>query len=309
MARGRDWITPRINGVRYVDQPPLLHWLVSASFGAAGVTPFAARLWPALAAVGCAALTARLGVALGGPAPRVARRAHGRREPRRVRLRPTARPELLFVFGSRSRGPGSCSRTRRPPAGARRLLRRPRRRDARPRLPRRARRRADHRRVLLAHARAARGPVDSVVGRPRGRRDRGALVSAHGIAEPGFPTAHGRRQPSLRLHASAPGSRRGRAAGVVRLSRPGAPRLPTLGARAALGARARLQAAAARRARATLAPARALVGGRRRPLRARAGDPASPTLSSRFRRSRSWRRASGTKRSRARPARRPPGRF
>ena len=30
--------------------PPLLHWLVSVSFGEAGVTPFAARLWPALAA-------------------------------------------------------------------------------------------------------------------------------------------------------------------------------------------------------------------------------------------------------------------
>src|SRR5438552_7252592 len=67
MVVAGDWITPRIDGVRYVDQPPLLHWLVSASFGAAGVTPLAARLWPALAAGGCAAVTARLGVVLGGP--------------------------------------------------------------------------------------------------------------------------------------------------------------------------------------------------------------------------------------------------
>ena len=84
--------------MRYVDQPPLLHWLVSASFGAAGVTPFAARLWPALAAVGCAALTARLGVALGGPrlgllaglmvAANLGVFVYGR----------TARLELLFVF-------------------------------------------------------------------------------------------------------------------------------------------------------------------------------------------------------------------
>ena len=98
MALARDWITPRIDGVRYVDQPPLLHWLVSASFGAAGATPFAARLWPALAAVGCAALTARLGIALGGPrlgllaglmvATNLGVFVYGR----------TARPELLFVF-------------------------------------------------------------------------------------------------------------------------------------------------------------------------------------------------------------------
>jgi 4-amino-4-deoxy-L-arabinose transferase-like glycosyltransferase len=98
MALARDWITPRIDGVRYVDQPPLLHWLISASSGVAGVTPFAARLWPALAAVGCAALTARLGVALGGPrlgllaglmaAANLGVFVYGR----------TARPELPFVF-------------------------------------------------------------------------------------------------------------------------------------------------------------------------------------------------------------------
>ena len=67
MVLGRDWVTPRVNGVRYFETPPLLYWLMSASFGAAGVTPFAARVWTALAAVGCAAVTARLGVVLGGP--------------------------------------------------------------------------------------------------------------------------------------------------------------------------------------------------------------------------------------------------
>jgi 4-amino-4-deoxy-L-arabinose transferase-like glycosyltransferase len=98
MALARDWITPRIDGVRYLEQPPLLHWLVSAAFGAAGVMPLAARLWPALAAVGCAALTARLGVVLGGPrlgllaglivAANLGVFVYGR----------TARPELPFVF-------------------------------------------------------------------------------------------------------------------------------------------------------------------------------------------------------------------
>jgi 4-amino-4-deoxy-L-arabinose transferase-like glycosyltransferase len=98
MLRSRDWLTPRIDGVRYVDQPPLLDWLLSALFGALGATPLAARLWPALAAVGCAALTERLGGALGGPrlgllaglmvAANLGAFVYGR----------TARAELLFVF-------------------------------------------------------------------------------------------------------------------------------------------------------------------------------------------------------------------
>jgi len=67
MALDRERIAPRIDGVPYFETPPLLYWLLSASFGAAGVTPLAARLWSALGAVGCAALTARLGVMLGGP--------------------------------------------------------------------------------------------------------------------------------------------------------------------------------------------------------------------------------------------------
>jgi 4-amino-4-deoxy-L-arabinose transferase-like glycosyltransferase len=67
MALDHERIAPRIDGVPYFETPPLLYWLLSASFGAAGVTPLAARLWSALAAVGCAALTARLGVMLGGP--------------------------------------------------------------------------------------------------------------------------------------------------------------------------------------------------------------------------------------------------
>jgi 4-amino-4-deoxy-L-arabinose transferase-like glycosyltransferase len=66
MARGRDWVVPRINGVRYFETPPLLYWLMAGSFEAAGVSPLSARFWTALAAVGCAAVTARLGVLLGG---------------------------------------------------------------------------------------------------------------------------------------------------------------------------------------------------------------------------------------------------
>ena len=67
MTRSGDAVTLTINGVRYFDKPPLLYWLMAASFGAGGVTPFTARLPSALAAVGVAAITARLGVLMGGP--------------------------------------------------------------------------------------------------------------------------------------------------------------------------------------------------------------------------------------------------
>jgi 4-amino-4-deoxy-L-arabinose transferase-like glycosyltransferase len=66
MAESGDWATPRVDGVRYFDKPPVLYWLMAASFDAAGVTPAAARVWSALAAVGCAVVTARLGTVLGG---------------------------------------------------------------------------------------------------------------------------------------------------------------------------------------------------------------------------------------------------
>jgi 4-amino-4-deoxy-L-arabinose transferase-like glycosyltransferase len=62
-----DWVTLRVNGVRYFDKPPLLYWLISASFAVAGPSEAAARVWPALAAVGVAAVTGRIGVMLGGP--------------------------------------------------------------------------------------------------------------------------------------------------------------------------------------------------------------------------------------------------
>jgi 4-amino-4-deoxy-L-arabinose transferase-like glycosyltransferase len=62
-----DGISLRINGVRYFDKPPLLYWSMAASFQALGTTPFAARLPAAVAAVGVAAVTAHLGLLLGGP--------------------------------------------------------------------------------------------------------------------------------------------------------------------------------------------------------------------------------------------------
>lgn len=62
-----DWVTLRLDGVRYFDKPPLLYWLMAGTFAWLGPTPYAARLPSALAAIACAAVTARLGILLGGP--------------------------------------------------------------------------------------------------------------------------------------------------------------------------------------------------------------------------------------------------
>jgi 4-amino-4-deoxy-L-arabinose transferase-like glycosyltransferase len=67
MRQTGDWLTLRVNGVRYFDKPPLLYWLMTASFAVGGPTEGAARVWPALSAIGLAAVTGRIGVMLGGP--------------------------------------------------------------------------------------------------------------------------------------------------------------------------------------------------------------------------------------------------
>jgi 4-amino-4-deoxy-L-arabinose transferase-like glycosyltransferase len=66
MLLSGDFVTPRLDAVRYFDKPPLLYWLISISSWPAGPTPFAARFWSALAAVGVAGVTAYLGILLGG---------------------------------------------------------------------------------------------------------------------------------------------------------------------------------------------------------------------------------------------------
>ncbi|HEX5531258.1 MAG TPA: hypothetical protein VFZ82_16940 [Methylomirabilota bacterium] len=64
--QGGSWITPRLNGVRYFDKPPLLYWLTAASFGRWGLTERAARLAPLLGALLAVAATTLLGVRLLG---------------------------------------------------------------------------------------------------------------------------------------------------------------------------------------------------------------------------------------------------
>ena len=66
MRASGDITTLRVDGVRYFDKPPLLYWLMAASFSIAGPTEAAARVWPALAGAGIAAVTGWIGTMLGG---------------------------------------------------------------------------------------------------------------------------------------------------------------------------------------------------------------------------------------------------
>lgn len=55
MLASGDFVTPRLNGVRYFEKPPLLYWCVAASFRLLGETEAAARLPVKLASLGLVA--------------------------------------------------------------------------------------------------------------------------------------------------------------------------------------------------------------------------------------------------------------
>ena len=58
MLASGDWITPRLNGVKYFEKPVLQYWMTASSFKIFGENEFAARFWPAI--TGFAALLAVL---------------------------------------------------------------------------------------------------------------------------------------------------------------------------------------------------------------------------------------------------------
>ncbi|HET7875768.1 MAG TPA: glycosyltransferase family 39 protein [Methylomirabilota bacterium] len=61
-----DWLTLRLNGVRYFDKPPALYWLTAGAFSVFGPSEWAARLVPLLAGLLAVAGTALLGARLLG---------------------------------------------------------------------------------------------------------------------------------------------------------------------------------------------------------------------------------------------------
>jgi 4-amino-4-deoxy-L-arabinose transferase-like glycosyltransferase len=61
MLQSGDWVTPRLDGVAYLEKSPLGYWLTATSYRIFGVTDWAARLPLALAAVVLCVLTYRFG--------------------------------------------------------------------------------------------------------------------------------------------------------------------------------------------------------------------------------------------------------
>jgi 4-amino-4-deoxy-L-arabinose transferase-like glycosyltransferase len=58
MAASSDWVTPRLDGLKYFEKPALQYWATAAAFRAFGESEGVARLWPAL--TGLLALVATL---------------------------------------------------------------------------------------------------------------------------------------------------------------------------------------------------------------------------------------------------------
>lgn len=48
MAVSGDWVTPRLNGIKYFEKPPLQYWATAASFKLFGEDEWTARLWSGL---------------------------------------------------------------------------------------------------------------------------------------------------------------------------------------------------------------------------------------------------------------------
>ena len=48
MVASGDWLTPRLNGLKYFEKPPLQYWATAAAYSAFGVSEWATRLWSAL---------------------------------------------------------------------------------------------------------------------------------------------------------------------------------------------------------------------------------------------------------------------
>ena len=48
MASTGDWVTPRLNGLKYFEKPPLQYWATALLFRAFGESEFVARLWVGL---------------------------------------------------------------------------------------------------------------------------------------------------------------------------------------------------------------------------------------------------------------------
>jgi 4-amino-4-deoxy-L-arabinose transferase-like glycosyltransferase len=63
-----DWVTPRLDGLKYFEKPPLQYWLTAASFGAFELDEWTARLPGAIAGFATVAVVAVTGAVIASPA-------------------------------------------------------------------------------------------------------------------------------------------------------------------------------------------------------------------------------------------------
>ena len=68
MVASGDWTTPRLNGFKYFEKPPLQYWMTAAAYEAFGIREWTARLWPALTGFLGVIFAFYLGRRLFGPA-------------------------------------------------------------------------------------------------------------------------------------------------------------------------------------------------------------------------------------------------
>lgn len=67
MAASGDWITPRLNGIKYFEKPALQYWITAAAYSIFGVHHWTARAWPALSGFLGVLFVGYVGFRLGGP--------------------------------------------------------------------------------------------------------------------------------------------------------------------------------------------------------------------------------------------------
>src|SRR5437867_7663113 len=67
MAATGDWVTPRLDGIKYFEKPALQYWITAAAYDAFGVHHWTARLWPALSGFLGVLFISYVGYRLGGP--------------------------------------------------------------------------------------------------------------------------------------------------------------------------------------------------------------------------------------------------
>jgi 4-amino-4-deoxy-L-arabinose transferase-like glycosyltransferase len=62
-----DWVTPRLNGIKYFEKPALQYWITAAAYSVFGIHEWTARLWPALSGFIGVLFIGYVGLRLGGP--------------------------------------------------------------------------------------------------------------------------------------------------------------------------------------------------------------------------------------------------